>query len=88
MTHTNQLSKELGVNKESSQMQFSCDKCQDAKFVRVNLPVDHSEFGKAIPCDCASNESDEQAVAKLQAFSRINAFEDISFSSIKYVVSA
>ena len=62
---------------------INCEQCNDAKFVRLNLPIDHVDFGKAIPCDCVFNESDEDQLNRFQKYSRIGSFESINFDYIK-----
>ena len=34
-----------------------CALCRGARYVRVNVPFDHPDFGEVVPCRCASDES-------------------------------
>ena len=80
--HTNQSSSDLGKNNKDNFEDFDCNLCQDAKFVRINLPIDHAEFGKAVPCECSINENHEKTVSKLLEFSRINNLDNLDFETI------
>ncbi|MFL2634418.1 MAG: ATP-binding protein [Dehalococcoidia bacterium] len=83
MTPINQLSNVPGTSKKNNSENYECNLCQDAKFVRVNLPIDDTEFGKAVPCECSTNQTDEEAVLKLLEFSRINNLDALDFQTIR-----
>ena len=38
-----------------------CPRCGGAGFLRRDLPLDHPDFGKAMPCDCVRAETGETA---------------------------
>ena len=78
----NQSSSDLGKNDKNNLKDFDCALCQDAKFVRVSLPIDDPDFGKAVPCECSINENHEQTVLKLLEFSRINNLDNLDFETI------
>lgn len=42
-----------------------CDQCNGIGFYRVNVPVGHELFGKAIPCDCMKKARQKRAQAAL-----------------------
>ena len=67
-TPINQLSNVPGKSNKNNSENYECNLCQDAKFVRVNLPIDDTEFGKAVPCECSTNQTDQEAVLKLLEF--------------------
>jgi len=78
----NQSSSDPGKNDKSNLKNYNCSLCQDAKFVRISLPIDDAEFGKAVPCECSINETHEQTVSKLLEFSRINNLDNLDFETI------
>ena len=61
---------------------FSCKVCRGARFVRLNLPPDHADFGKAVACRCASEESDEQRFERLQRYSSIGPLARLTFQNL------
>jgi DNA replication protein DnaC len=78
-THINLSSKELGEDK----IVVKCKKCNDAKFVRLNLPVDDPDFGKPISCECIYDELPEHKREKLLIFSRIDSLIMVTFDFIE-----
>jgi len=46
--------------------------CGGKKYVRVNVPVGHPLFGKAVPCVCQRDEEEAERAARLQRLSGIS----------------
>ncbi|MPZ49860.1 MAG: AAA family ATPase [Dehalococcoidia bacterium] len=59
-----------------------CPKCGGAGFVRRSLPLDHPDFGKALPCDCVSEESAESRQERLQRYSSLGALTRLTFHNL------
>ena len=59
-----------------------CPLCDGAGFVRKALPVDHSEFGKAFPCDCVLREREDQRFARLQRYSNLGPLTRLTFANL------
>ena len=45
-----------GPQRSQEELQPSCRVCKDHGFVRRDLPVDHPEFGQAVPCSCQEGQ--------------------------------
>lgn len=60
-----------------------CALCNDAGFVRRDLPVDDPDFGKAVPCRCAKEESAETRAERLQRYSNLGPLADVTFGALE-----
>src|SRR3712207_2022125 len=58
-----------------------CGICQDAGFLRVDVPPGHPNFGRIFPCDCKVREREERAIEDLRRLSNLDAFLDHTFQS-------
>lgn len=52
-----------------------CPICQGAGFTRVDVPVGHSQFGKAMACVCQQAAKQERRQRELLEFSQLDRFE-------------
>jgi len=59
-----------------------CPLCRGAGFVRRELPLGHPEFGKAVPCSCAEQESESERVGRLQRYSNLGAMRRYTFAGL------
>jgi DNA replication protein DnaC len=59
-----------------------CEFCHGAGFVRRDLPLDHSEFGKAFPCRCVEDEEQHSKVARLQRYSNLGPLTRLTFQNL------
>lgn len=59
-----------------------CDICGGAGFVRLPLPVDHPDFGKAQPCECVLNEAVEARRSRLERISNLGTLTRFTFASL------
>jgi len=44
----------------------ACPLCGDAGYVRAGVPLGHPDFGRALPCQCVLDESEEQRLRRQQ----------------------
>lgn len=58
-----------------------CPYCHGAGFVRLNVPVGHPQFGKAIPCVCKRLELMEERLARLRRDSNLQHLRNMTFDS-------
>ena len=56
-----------------------CAICNDAGYLRRDVPPGHPSFGKLFPCDCKVREQNEKLVHKLRNLSNLDAFVNHSF---------
>ena len=56
-----------------------CELCQDAGFVRINVPITHPKFGSIVPCQCRVREEDERTREDLRRLSNLDAFDRSDF---------
>ena len=59
-----------------------CRECNDAGFVRRDLPPGHEDFGRAIPCRCAQDEARDEQAARLQRYSNLGPLAGIRFDGL------
>lgn len=57
----------------------SCPICNDIGYVRRDVPMDHPDFGKAIPCPCQEEERVERRLGRLQRMGSLDAVEQLTF---------
>jgi DNA replication protein DnaC len=60
----------------------ACPRCGGAGFLRRELPLDHPEFGKTVPCDCVLQESADMRLERLQRYSSLGALSRLSFDNL------
>jgi DNA replication protein DnaC len=60
----------------------TCPFCHDAGFVRRGVPLDHEDFGKAIPCTCVESEKVEARTARLLRYSNLGPLTRLTFRNL------
>lgn len=60
-----------------------CPICGGAGFLRRDVPVDHPDFGRAIPCECKLRETHQAEVADLRSSSGITHLSQMTFDSFR-----
>lgn len=63
----------------------NCRLCNDAGWVRLDVPVGHPNFGRPFPCECKAREQAERANESLRRLSNLEAFERHSFEDFEVV---
>jgi DNA replication protein DnaC len=59
-----------------------CPLCGGAGFLRRDVPLGHPEFGRAVPCRCVEDESDETRLARLQRYSNLGPLTRLTFDNL------
>ena len=57
-----------------------CPICNDAGYLRRDVPPSHPSFGKLFPCDCKVREQNERLASELRNLSNLDAFPDHTFA--------
>ena len=60
-----------------------CPICQGVGFVRLNVPVGHPLFGKALPCTCRREATHEKRLARLRDTSNLRRLQRMSFENFE-----
>ena len=60
-----------------------CPICGGAGFLRRDVPVDHPDFGRAIPCDCKRRETQQAEVDSLRSSSGLAHLSQMTFASFR-----
>jgi DNA replication protein DnaC len=60
-----------------------CPICGGAGFVRLDVPVGHPAFGKAVACSCKRKEIQERRLAKLRKASNLQHLREMTFDAFK-----
>jgi DNA replication protein DnaC len=59
----------------------TCPICGGQRWVRHDVPVTHADFGKAFPCTCQLEASEEQRLGRLQRFSNMGMLAEVTFEA-------
>jgi DNA replication protein DnaC len=60
----------------------ACQICGGVGFVRREVPLEHPDFGKAVPCPCVERESHGTRVARLQRYSNLGPLTRLTFDNL------
>lgn len=63
----------------------ACPRCQDAGWVRLDVPVGHPNFGRVFPCECKIREQQERSRDSLRRLSNLDAFQQHTFDDFDLV---
>ncbi|NLF00433.1 MAG: hypothetical protein GX601_05575, partial [Anaerolineales bacterium] len=66
-------STELEGDDISRPSENACPLCKGLGFVRTEVPLDHPDFGKLIPCACRMAQLAERRVAALRSVSDMDS---------------
>ena len=66
---------------EEAQQAPACAICGDFGWVRVQVPVGHPYFGKAIPCRCQERIDDPSRLERLQRYSNMGLLTRLTFDA-------
>ena len=58
-----------------------CPICQGIGYLRADVPVDHPDFGKLVPCTCHLAEMAEQRMAALRMLSDLGIMSHMTFET-------
>ena len=61
----------------------NCPICGGIGYLRRDLPIDHPDFGKIIPCSCRSEEITQSARARLFRMSSLDALKELRFENFE-----
>ncbi len=64
-----------------SDQEWLCPICGGTGYLRQDLPVEHPEFGKLVPCRCRLANQDEERTRKLRAISNLDTMTRFTFDS-------
>ncbi|UCH86014.1 MAG: ATP-binding protein [Dehalococcoidia bacterium] len=59
-----------------------CPLCRGAGFVRKDVPLDDTDFGRAFPCRCVLEEKEEERLARLQRYSNLGPLVRLTFANL------
>ncbi|NJL34128.1 MAG: ATP-binding protein [Chloroflexaceae bacterium] len=62
-------------------MLYVCERCKDAGYYVLDVPVTHPEFGKLKLCDCRDSEHMRRAAEERRRLSNLGAFADKTFET-------
>jgi DNA replication protein DnaC len=60
----------------------ACPRCRGARFVRASVPLDHPDFGQAVPCVCTRQESADQREERLLRYANIGPLARLTFANL------
>ena len=59
--------------------EWLCPECGGTGYLRLDVPVDHADFGKIVPCKCRLAEQEKKQIRKLQALSNLEMLSRFTF---------
>jgi DNA replication protein DnaC len=60
-----------------------CPLCQGMGYVRLDVPIDHPDFGKLFPCTCRAREIQAQRSETLKLSSNLTTLERFTFKTFR-----
>ena len=60
-----------------------CPICGGIGYLRQDLPIDHPDFGKMVPCTCRAEEITQSAKARLFSMSSLKALHNLRFDNFE-----
>jgi DNA replication protein DnaC len=66
---------------EESAADQTCPRCRGLGYVRADVPVDHPDFGKLLPCSCRLTEKAERRISHLRKLGNLEILSDKTFDS-------
>jgi len=61
----------------------NCPHCGGAGYLRRDLPVNHPEFGRVVPCVCRTDELQARFRQRLYSLSQLGRLADLTFDSFR-----
>jgi DNA replication protein DnaC len=71
------------VTNQPSETEESCPICKGVGFLRQDLPIDHPDFGKIIPCQCRMNQVRHKKLQHLRSISNMQALGHYIFDTFR-----
>lgn len=82
---TDQGSAPPGPTTEGNQSQDDqiCPACKGLGYVRADVPVNHPDFGRLVPCACRQKEITEQRITALRTLSELSVLGRMTFEAFE-----
>jgi DNA replication protein DnaC len=77
----NTSSTDPGDDNSGPRCEQSCPLCNGLGFLRADLPIDHPDFGKLIPCQCRLAELANQRLTRLRSLSDMEVMARMTFGA-------
>ncbi|MXX52905.1 MAG: AAA family ATPase [Dehalococcoidia bacterium] len=65
----------------TEQPEESCDICDGRRWLTLDVPVGHPDFGKAQPCECQAETTASERTARLLRYSNLGVLSRMTFDS-------
>ena len=70
------------LNAAAEEDEEICAGCGGAGFVRRAVRLGHPDFGKAFPCECTEDESEDARLARLRRYSNLGPLSRLTFDNL------
>ncbi len=67
----------------SSNVETVCPICGGVGFLRREVPVDHPDFGRAVPCECKLRETQQASIDSLRSASGLTHLSQMTFATFR-----
>ncbi len=61
----------------------NCPICGGIGYLRYDVPIDHPDFGKIVPCSCRAEEITQSARSRLFRMSSLDALKELCFDNFE-----
>ena len=65
----------------TEQPEESCEICDGRRWLTLDVPVGHPDFGKAQPCECQAETTTSERTARLRRYSNLGVLSRMTFDS-------
>lgn len=72
----------LGAEEAEETASEECPLCHDTGWVLAQVPLDHPDYGKAVPCHCAQRELEQDRLARLYRYSNLGPLTRLTFDNL------
>jgi len=66
---------------EAKPAEYACPDCKDMGFVLLDVPLEHPDFGKAVPCHCQRQAIVSRRRRRLQKMSNLAGLQNLTFEN-------
>jgi len=69
-------------SEERTSFQPECSICNGAGFVYADVPPEHPDYGRAVPCECSKREFERERLSRLQRYSNLGSLTRLTFDNL------
>lgn len=79
-------SEDTGTSSRNSNLpeseEVECPFCKGKRWLSLEVPLDHPDFGKLVPCQCTEREFERERLARLERYSNLGPLTRLTFEKL------